>query len=49
MSNYHKIGDVRLVDFPEDIDERDHVRVYGATSRENHLVSNMWKVLCGMR
>lgn len=37
MSNYHKIGDVRLVDFPEDIDERDHVRVYGATSRENHL------------
>ena len=37
MSNYHKIGDVRLVDFPEDIDERDHVRVYGETSRENHL------------
>lgn len=37
MSEYHKIGDVQLVDYPEDIDERDHVGVYGATSRENHL------------
>ncbi|MBQ8968893.1 MAG: DNA (cytosine-5-)-methyltransferase [Bacteroidaceae bacterium] len=32
-----KIKDLKLTDFPEEVDEKDGVKIYGETSYENHL------------
>ena len=31
------IQDIKLADFPEEIDEQNNIKVYGETSRENQL------------
>lgn len=37
MSKKTTIKDIKLTDFPEEVDKKHNIKIYGETSRENHL------------
>ncbi len=42
------LQNIRLVDFPEEIDEQNRIKLYGETSWENQLIILLWidKLIC---